>query len=52
MQCLGLSPGWLATRGGVKGKDQTCLTLRDRLNGAGLPKKRRDIARAGAVKIF
>ena len=52
MQCPGLSPGWLATRGGVECKDQTCLTLRDRLNGAGLPEKCRDVARAGAVKIF
>ena len=52
MQCSRLGPGWLATRGGVEGKDQARLPLRDRLNGPGLSQERRDIARAGAVKIF
>ena len=52
MQCSRPGPGWLATRGGVEGKDQARLPLRDRLNGPGLSQKRRDIARAGAVKIF
>ena len=52
MQCSRLSPCGLATRGGVEGKDQACLTLRDRLNSPGLSQKRRDIPRARAVKIF
>ena len=52
MQCSRLSPCRLATRGGVEGKDQARLPLRDRLNGPGLSQERRDIARAGAVKIF
>ena len=52
MQSSRLSPGWLSTRGGVEGKDQARLPLRDRLNGPGLSQERRDIARAGAVKIF
>ena len=52
MQCPSLSPSWLPARGGVEGKDQACLTLRNRLNGTGLPEKCRNVARAGAVKIF
>jgi len=51
MQCSRLSPGWLAACGGVEGKDQSCLALRDRLNGPGLSQERRNIARAGAVNI-
>ena len=52
MQCSRLGPRWLATRGGVEGKDQARLPLRDRLNGPGLSQERGDVARAGAVKIF
>ena len=52
MQCSRLSPCGLATRGGVEGKDQARLPLRDRLNGPGLSQERGDVARAGAVKIF
>ena len=52
MQCPRLSPCGLATRGGVEGKDQACLTLRDRLNSPGLSQKRRNVPRARAVKIF
>ena len=52
MQCSRLSPCGLATRGGVEGKDQACLTLRDRLNSPGLSQKRRNVPRARAVKIF
>ena len=52
MQCSRLSPGWLAACGGVEGEDQARLALGDRLNGPGLSQERRDIARAGAVKIF
>ena len=43
MQCSRLSPCGLATCGGVEGKDQACLTLRDRLNSPGLSQKRRDV---------
>lgn len=52
MQCSCLRPGWLAACGGVEGKDQACLALCDRLNGPGLSQERRDVARAGTVKIF
>ena len=52
MQCSRLSPGWLAACGGVEGEDQARLALGDRLNGPGLSQERRDVARAGAVKIF
>ena len=52
MQCSRLSPGWLAACCGVEGKEQARLALRDRLNGSGLSEERRDVARAGAVKIF
>ena len=52
MQSSRLSPGWLATRGGVEGKDQPRLALGDRLNGSSLSQERRDVARAWAVKIF
>ena len=51
MQCSRLSPGWLAACGGVEGKDQARLALGNRLDGPGLSQERRDIARAGAVKI-
>jgi hypothetical protein len=36
MQCSCLRPGWLAACGGVEGKDEAGLALRDRLNGPGL----------------
>ena len=52
MQCSRLSPGWLAACGGVEGKEQARLALRDRLNSSGLSQKRRDVTRAGAIKIF
>ena len=52
MQCSRLSPGWLAACGGVQSKDQARLALGNRLDGPGLSQERRDIARAGAVKIF
>ena len=52
MQCYRPSPGWLAASGGVEGKDQPRLALGDRLNGPSLSQKRRDVPRAGAVKIF
>ena len=52
MQCSRLSPGWLAACGGVQDKDQARLALGNRLDGPGLSQERRDIARAGAVKIF
>ena len=52
MQCSRLSPSWLAACGGVEGKEQARLALRDRLNSSGLSQERRDVARAGAVKIF
>ena len=52
MQLPSLSPGWLAARGGVEGKDQACLALGDRPDDPGLSQECGDIARVGAVKIF
>ena len=52
MKFSGLCPRRLAACGGVERKNQAGLTLRYRLNSTGLSKERRDVARAGAVKIF
>ena len=52
MQCSRLGPGWLAACGGVEGEEQARLALCDRLNSSSLSQERRNVARAGAVKIF
>ena len=52
MQSSRLSPGGLAARGGVEGKDQARLALGDRPDDTGLSQERGDIARVDAVKIF